>query len=59
LVRPGMSGLSQLQMRRLLTTNDLGQKLQFDMYYIEEWSLFLDLSLLFRTATEFLFQRAG
>jgi exopolysaccharide biosynthesis polyprenyl glycosylphosphotransferase len=59
LVRPGMSGLSQLQMRRLLTTDDLGQKLQFDMYYIEEWSLFLDLSLLFRTATEFLFQRAG
>ncbi len=59
LVRPGLSGLSQLQMRRLLTTNDLGQKLTFDLYYIEEWSLFLDLSLLIRTAMEFLFQRAG
>jgi exopolysaccharide biosynthesis polyprenyl glycosylphosphotransferase len=59
LVRPGLSGLSQLQMRRLLSTGDLGQKLTFDLYYIEEWSLFLDLSLLFRTATEFLFQRAG
>lgn len=59
LVRPGLSGLSQLQMKRQLTTDDLGQKLKFDMYYIEEWSFFLDLSLLFRTATEFLFQRAG
>jgi lipopolysaccharide/colanic/teichoic acid biosynthesis glycosyltransferase len=59
LVRPGLSGLSQLQMRRLLTTNDLGQKLTFDLYYIEEWSLFLDFSLLVRTAMEFLFQRAG
>ena len=59
LVRPGMSGLSQLQMRRLLSRNDLGQKTTFDLYYIEEWSIFLDLSLLFRTATEFLFQRAG
>lgn len=59
LVRPGLSGLSQLQMRRLLSTSDLGQKLTFDLYYIEEWSFFLDLSLLFRTATEFLFQRAG
>lgn len=59
LVRPGLSGLSQLQMRRLLKTSDLGQKLTFDLYYIEEWSIFLDLSLLFRTATEFLFQRAG
>ncbi|HKU80864.1 MAG TPA: sugar transferase [Candidatus Tumulicola sp.] len=59
LVRPGLSGLSQLQMRRLLKASDLGQKLTFDLYYIEEWSIFLDLSLLFRTATEFLFQRAG
>ncbi|MGR4064777.1 MAG: exopolysaccharide biosynthesis polyprenyl glycosylphosphotransferase, partial [Vulcanimicrobiaceae bacterium] len=59
LVRPGLSGLSQLQMRRLLTASDLGQKLTFDLYYIEEWSLFLDLSLLVRTAMEFLFQRAG
>jgi exopolysaccharide biosynthesis polyprenyl glycosylphosphotransferase len=59
LVRPGLSGLSQLQMRRLLSTGDLGQKLTYDLYYIEEWSLFLDLSLLFRTAMEFLFQRAG
>ena len=59
LVRPGLSGLSQLQMRRQLSTGDLGHKLTFDLYYIEEWSLFLDLSLLFRTTLEFLFQRAG
>jgi exopolysaccharide biosynthesis polyprenyl glycosylphosphotransferase len=59
LVRPGISGLSQMQMRRILDTNEVGQKLTFDLYYLEEWSLFMDLSLLIRTAAEFLFQRAA
>jgi exopolysaccharide biosynthesis polyprenyl glycosylphosphotransferase len=59
LVRPGITGLSQMQMRRVLTTTDAGQKLIFDLYYIEEWSLFMDVSLLIRTAVEFLFQRAA
>jgi exopolysaccharide biosynthesis polyprenyl glycosylphosphotransferase len=59
LVRPGISGLSQTQMRRVLDTQDAAQKLTFDLYYIEEWSLFMDVSLLIRTAAEFLFQRAA
>jgi exopolysaccharide biosynthesis polyprenyl glycosylphosphotransferase len=59
LVRPGISGLSQMQMRRVLSTNDVAQKLTFDLYYLEEWSLFMDVSLLIRTAAEFLFQRAA
>jgi exopolysaccharide biosynthesis polyprenyl glycosylphosphotransferase len=59
LISPGISGFSQMQMRRVLDTNDVAQKLMFDLYYLEEWSLFLDISLLIRTAAEFLFQRAG
>ncbi len=59
LVRPGLSGFSQMQMRRVLSTGDVAQKLTFDLYYLEEWSLFLDLSLLIRTVAEFLFQRAA
>lgn len=59
LVRPGITGLSQMQMRRVLNTSDVAQKLTFDLYYLEEWSLFMDVSLLIRTAAEFLFQRAA
>lgn len=59
LVRPGISGLSQMKMRRVLTTDDVAQKLTFDLYYVEEWSIFMDVSLLIRTAAEFLFQRAA
>jgi exopolysaccharide biosynthesis polyprenyl glycosylphosphotransferase len=59
LVRPGITGFSQMQMRRVLSTGDVGQKLTFDLYYVEQWSVFMDLSLLIRTAVEFLFQRAA
>jgi exopolysaccharide biosynthesis polyprenyl glycosylphosphotransferase len=59
LVRPGITGLSQMQMRRVLSTSDVAQKLTFDLFYIEEWSLFMDISLLIRTAAEVLFQRAA
>jgi exopolysaccharide biosynthesis polyprenyl glycosylphosphotransferase len=59
LVRPGISGLSQMKMRRVLTTSDVAHKLTFDLYYLEEWSIFMDISLLIRTAAEFLFQRAA
>jgi len=59
LVRPGITGLSQIQMRRLLKTSDVGEKLDLDLRYVEQWSILLDISLMFKTAVEFLFHRAG
>lgn len=59
LVRPGITGWSQIHMKRLLQTSDAGEKLSYDLHYVEQWSLFLDLSVLLQTATEFLFHRAG
>ena len=58
LVQPGITGWSHVMMRRLVTTSDMGERLEYDLRYIEQWSLWLDISILFKTAIEFLFQRA-
>lgn len=59
LVRPGITGWSQIQMRRILQTSDVAEKLDYDLRYVEQWSILLDVSILFKTAVEFLFHRAG
>lgn len=59
LVRPGVTGWSQVHMKRVLNTSDAGEKLEYDLRYIENWSPFLDVSVLVQTLFEFLFQRAG
>ncbi len=58
LVRPGITGWSQMHMRRKLVPDDIGQKLSYDLFYVENWSFFMDISLIFRTAFEVLFQGA-
>ena len=59
LVRPGITGWSQIHMKRVLTPSDAGEKLAYDLQYVEQWSPFLDVSVLFQTAFEFLFHRAA
>lgn len=46
LVRPGVTGLWQISGRSETTWEDA---VRFDLYYVENWSLGLDLSILFRT----------
>ena len=58
LVRPGITGWSQIHMRRQLDMSDISEKLRLDLFYLENWSLSLDLSLLVKTTFEFLFQNA-
>ncbi|MGY4909861.1 sugar transferase [Micromonospora aurantiaca (nom. illeg.)] len=48
-VRPGITGLAQVSGRRSLT---LGQRLDLDVRYVDEWSLGLDLRILLRTLAE-------
>lgn len=59
LVSPGITGWSQIHMKRLLQPSDAAEKLKYDLEYIENWSPFLDVSVIFHTAFEFLFHRAG
>jgi exopolysaccharide biosynthesis polyprenyl glycosylphosphotransferase len=57
LVRPGITGWTQINMRRHLTPDDAGDVLEHDLFYIENWSILLDVSILLKTASEFLFHR--
>ena len=55
MVRPGITGWTQINMRRHLTLDDVGDVLENDLFYIENWSFLLDLSILLKTGSEFLF----
>ena len=46
LVRPGMTGLWQVSGRSELSWDDA---VRLDLYYVENWSVGLDVSILFRT----------
>lgn len=45
-IKPGITGLAQINGRSDL---DFEEEIRFDTYYIENWSLLLDLKILFRT----------
>lgn len=59
LVRPGITGWSQVHMKRALTVSDVSEKLSNDLFYVENWSFFMDVSIIVKTAAEFLFHRAA
>ena len=59
LVKPGITGWSQVNMRRVLQSDDVAEKLKHDLFYVENWSPFVDLSVMTKTALEFLFHRAA
>ena len=59
LVRPGITGWSQVHMKRVLSVSDVAEKLTHDLYYIENWSFFMDVSVIVKTGAEFLFHRAA
>lgn len=59
LVRPGITGWSQIHLARNGDLSKVGEKVSNDLFYIEHWSLFMDFSILLKTAAEFLFHRAA
>jgi len=54
-MRPGITGLAQINGRNYLKWND---RLAFDIKYVKEWSLFLDLKILIKTIPK-IFKREG
>lgn len=59
LVSPGITGWAQVHMKRSMSTSAAAEKLEYDLQYLENWSLYLDIAVLFQTACEFLFHRAA
>lgn len=51
-VKPGISGLAQISGYRgeVETDKDIIGRVKFDIFYIENWSLLLDLKIIFKTA---------
>jgi len=48
-VKPGLSGWAQIHYGYGNSTQDALIKLQYDLYYIRRWSLWLDLYIIFKT----------
>jgi exopolysaccharide biosynthesis polyprenyl glycosylphosphotransferase len=55
---PGITGWAQVNIKRNLLPEDVEDVLEYDLFYIKHWSVFLDFTVLLKTAAEFLFHRA-
>jgi exopolysaccharide biosynthesis polyprenyl glycosylphosphotransferase len=59
LVRPGITGWSHIHMKRNVDTSAIGERLSYDLFYLEHWSIFMDILIVCKTAAEFLFHSAA
>ncbi len=57
LVRPGITGWAHAHMRRSPSMEQIGERLELDLFYIENYSLLLDVFITFKTGVEVLFHR--
>ena len=58
-VKPGITGWAQLSYAYGASEEDAKQKLQYDLYYVKNYSLFLDLLILLETAEVVLWGRGA
>lgn len=59
LVAPGLTGWAQIKYPYGASVSDAIQKLQYDLYYIKNQSLTLDMVIVFETVKTVLFRRNG
>ncbi|GAC1341247.1 MAG: hypothetical protein NVSMB23_12540 [Myxococcales bacterium] len=58
-VKPGITGWAQIRYPYGATVEDARNKLEYDLYYVQHQSLFLDLAIAFHTAKTVLFGRGA
>ena len=58
-IRPGLTGWAQVRYRYANSLEDSRQKLQYDLFYIKNLSIGLDLLILFETAKTVLLRRGA
>ena len=58
-VKPGITGWAQIRYPYGATVEDSKNKLEYDLYYVEHQSLFLDLAICFHTIKTVLFGRGA
>ena len=59
MVPPGITGWAQVYGKRVLGFDDIPEKLRGDLFYVENWSLFMDIAVCCKTAAEILFHKAA
>jgi len=57
IVKPGVTGWAQVNAKYGSTKDDALEKLQYDLYYIKHRSLFLDITIVFKTLSTIVFFR--
>jgi lipopolysaccharide/colanic/teichoic acid biosynthesis glycosyltransferase len=58
-VKPGITGWAQIRYPYGATVEDARAKLEYDLYYVQHQSLFLDLAICFHTVKTVLFGRGA
>ena len=55
-VKPGITGMAQVKGYRgeIETETDIINRVKYDIYYLENWTLLLDLNIIFLTSINFL-----
>jgi len=56
-VKPGITGMWQVSGRNDIT--DFDEVVELDLYYIDNWNLFLDIKILFKTVGVLLFRKGA
>ncbi len=56
---PGITGWSQVYGKRVVGFEDVPDKLRGDLFYVENWSMFMDIAVCMKTAAEVLFHKAA
>ncbi len=59
LANPGITGWSHIHMKRNVDTSAIGERLSYDLFYLENWSIFMDVLIICKTGAEFLFHKAA
>jgi len=57
LIKPGITGWAQVKYKYGENLDDSIKKLEYDLYYIKNKSITLDLRIIFKTVTTVLFSR--
>ncbi len=58
-VKPGITGWAQICYPYGSSVNDSMEKLQYDLYYLKNYSMFLDITILLQTATVILWGKGA
>jgi sugar transferase (PEP-CTERM system associated) len=58
-VKPGLTGWAQIRYPYGASADDAVKKLQYDLYYVKNYSIFLDLLILFQTAEVVLLRKGA